>query len=934
MFVASKLNSVRRATPTVAFILSKRCYHGERVFGHMPPPKRSEIPDYPEGHLQNRNANAALLRYVDNVRRHGHRAAKIDPLNLMARESEVAALDPSRYGLRSDEKMATSGILRMPQDISNGDHTSRVQAISQHLQQTYVSSIGFEFMHMHSKGARNWFMDLLESGAATRPVDSKTKLRIWELMARSECLDQFLQAKLPNVKRYGLEGAEAMIPCLDALFGLAAEAKIPNVVLCMPHRGRLGLLTELLEMPSEILLSKMRGEPEVPDQTGIVGDVLSHLTAAPTLKYDNGSVRVEMLPNPSHLEAVNPVAAGLTRAMQTFGAVKDGQQLGFEHAMCVQIHGDAAFAGQGVVMETLGLSELPHFAVGGSVHLIVNNQLGFSTPSSYGRSSMYASDVAKMIGAPVLHVNGDNPEAVLRAVSVAFAYRQNFLRDVFIDLVSYRRWGHNELDEPAFTQPVMYRTVRTRKSVPEQYEAKLIEEKVLAPEKAQQVRQERMQELDSALRSEGTLEAYVGKPLRWEKVAFSTDSGVEHDPDTGVDTDRLCEIGDASVTIPDGIEPHSRLARHIKQRKDSLKAGKGILWATAESLAFGSLLDEGYDVRLSGQDVGRGTFSQRHLMVVDQKDENIHVPLNAAQLGNGRLEVVNSSLSEQGVLGFELGVSWHRPDLLPIWEAQFGDFQQGAQVIIDTFLASGEAKWMRQSALTMLLPHGLEGGGPELANDPFEPESEPFSPNMIVANPTTPAQFFHLLRRQMLRKYRKPLVVATPKGLLRAVECTSELSDFAPGMRFQEVLPEVGLKSSSGSPRPRRLIFTSGRHYYTLLKARSTLQLDAGDAALIRIEQLSPFPFEQLRKVLESVVGPAAEWVWAQEEPRNQGAGPHVLPRLEALRLHMFQTSEAKIGDVRVRYVGRKESAVPATGVGAWYKAELDALAREPFAGL
>ncbi|CAD6884806.1 unnamed protein product [Tilletia laevis] len=936
-----------RSVPIKPLLVPRRLYHGEGVFGHFPPPTKSSIPDYPPSQLENRNVNAALLRYVDNVRRHGHRAAKIDPLDMMARESEVAALDPSRYGLRPDEPMLTEGIVEMPADSVDKEGKAVVRSITTHLQRTYVSSVGYEFMHMNSKGARNWFMDLLERGAATRPIEKDCKRRIWELMARSECLDQFLQAKLPNVKRYGLEGGEAMIPCIDAIFELAAAAGISDAIVCMPHRGRLGFLTELLQFPPERLLSKMKGHPEVPEQVGIVGDVLSHLTASPTLEYGKGDIRVELLPNPSHLEAVNPVAVGLTRATQTLDTAGNSEKPGFNKALCVQVHGDAAFTGQGLVMETLGLSELPHFAVGGSIHILVNNNLGFSTPSSYGRSSMYASDVAKMIGAPVLHVNGDNPEAVIRAASVAFAYRQTFARDIVIDLIVYRRWGHNELDEPAFTQPLMYNAVRTRKSVPQLYETKLIEEDVLSVEDARALRERRKADFEAALHAD-VVSPKVEKPRHWAKTGFSTDTNAEHAPDTGVEANVLRAIGAASVEIPPNFEPHSRLSRHVKQRKESLESGSGILWATAEALAFGSLMQGGFHVRLSGQDVGRGTFSQRHAMFVDRKDEKIWVPLNAAELGKGKLELVNSSLSEQAVLAFELGMSWHNPDILPIWEAQFGDFNTGAQVIIDTFLSSGEAKWMRQSALTMLLPHGLEGGGPEhssarierflqLTNDPYEPQHEPFSPNMIVANPTTPAQYFHLLRRQMQRNYRKPLIVATPKGMLRAAECTSSLSDFEPGTSFQPVLLEPG--SSQSTTPPKRIIFCSGRHYFTLLKARTERNLSAErDVALIRIEQLAPFPFDALREGLSTLGGGGAEdseWVWAQEEARNQGGGAHVIPRLEALMADMKGQQQGQQGGRNVvRYAGRRESAVPATGVGAWHKAELAPLAAAPFEGL
>ncbi|TDL25298.1 dehydrogenase E1 and transketolase domain-containing protein 1 [Rickenella mellea] len=924
----------------------QRLYHDES-FGFR---KRREftLPDYTPEQLHNRAVNAPLLRYVDSMRTHGHRAASIDPLDILQRE-EVAALDPSRYGLL--DKTATypvNGIIWSNEEGPNTTTAEKwpLERIIKHLRAVYVGNIAYEFMHSPSKTERLWFSYILESsGIAPRNVKlPEQKIRIWELLARSEAFDQFLQLKFPNLKRYGLEGGESMLPALDTLFSVAATAGIEHVILAMPHRGRLNLLTDLLKYPVQALFHKIKGGSEVPESFGCSGDVVSHLVSSPTLSYGDGlRIKTSLLPNPSHLEAVNPVAMGKTRAKQ-FTLLKDADpdcKLG-DKVMCVQLHGDASFIGQGVVMEGLGLSNLPHFTSGGSVHLVVN--IGYTTPASSARSSLYCSDIGKMINAPVLHVNGDHPEDVSRAMETAFKYRNLFRKDIIVDLIVYRRWGHNELDEPAFTQPLMYQNIRNRKSVPALYEDKLLAEKIIDHGDISSLRNSYKEYLDAELSHvvSFTPEASTLQG-KWSQMVWPASTAAAGDPDTGVGIETLRDVGEASVRVPGGFEIHSRLKRHVNARLKALSAGTGIDWATAEALAFGSLMLEGHDVRISGQDVGRGTFSQRHAMLVDQNTEGVIVPLNANLPPRGRLELANSSLSEMAVLGFEYGMSWESPDLLPIWEAQFGDFFNGAQVIIDTFISSAETKWLRESGIILLLPHGLDGAGPEhssmrierilqLSNDPynFHDASSATNVNMHIAYPTTPAQYFHLLRRQMKRNYRKPLIVAAPKGLLRLSAASSELTAFEPGTRFTPVLIEPYTYASPSESAVERVIFITGKLYYDLVKERANRGLEH-KVTFIRIEELCPFPFEDVCNAIQAFKH-AKEFCWLQEEPRNQGAWTHVAPRLSDLldRSH----SDVPLERRGLRYLGRKEDAVPAVGVGIIFKRQQAEVIESAFMGL
>ncbi|KAL5522783.1 hypothetical protein ACEPAG_8801 [Sanghuangporus baumii] len=924
--------------------LCGRRYHDES-FGYR---ERQEIalPDYTPAQLHNRAVNAPLLRYVDSMRTHGHRAARIDPLDLLQRE-EVAALDPARYGLTDPKQIfPVDGIVWTNPAGPNmpSSETWPLERIVSHLRAVYVGRIAYEFMHSPSKTERLWFSHILESSSVAPQNIRKPeeKRRVWELLTRSEVFDQFLQVKFPNLKRYGLEGGESMLPALDALFSVASKSGIEHIVMAMPHRGRLNLITDLLRFPPAALFHKINGGSELPEEFGYSGDVISHLVTSPILTYGDPTreLKVSLLPNPSHLEAVDPVVLGKTRGKQ-FSLIREADpecKLG-DKVMCVQLHGDASFTGQGVVMESLGLSNLPHFTSGGSVHLVVNNNIGYTTPASSARSSLYCSDVGKMINAPVLHVNGDHPEDVARALDTAFQYRNAFRKDIIIDLLVYRRWGHNELDEPAFTQPLMYQTIRSRKSVPTLYEDKLLNEEVISQEDISKLRSSYKAYLDSELQKAESFNPVISSCRgKWKDMVLPIINEAVHDPETGVASEKLKDIGRASVQIPESFEIHPRLKRHINARLKSLELGTGIDWATAEALAFGSLLLDGYNVRISGQDVGRGTFSQRHAMLVDQLTENVTVPLNAALQSEGRLELANSSLSEMAVLGFEYGMSWETPKLLPIWEAQFGDFFNGAQVIFDTFISSAETKWMMQSGIVVLLPHGLDGAGPEhssmriermlqLTNDSceFHDGEAARGVNMHVVYPTTPSQYFHLLRRQMKRNYRRPLIVAAPKGLLRLPAAGSSLTDLEPHNRFRAVIDDSAVNDPASV---KRVIILSGKIFYELVKERATLGLhDSNKLAFIRIEELSPFPYRLLASVLRRYPN-AQEWWFVQEEPRNQGPWPHVSFRLEEVRKSIGAHTKV------IRYIGRKEDAVPAAGVGKVFKRQQTTILRETFAGL
>ncbi|KAI8926452.1 thiamine diphosphate-binding protein [Entophlyctis helioformis] len=949
---ARLLPAARATTPTLAVGLARsaahihvqqRAYHYDRdVYGYRTP-RVPTAREYTPEELDNRNKNANLLRLVYAFRNHGHRLADLDPLNLTPQDP-IPSLNPTRYGIKeSGEVFPLAGILSIPEEGNPSVLRTEapIEVIVEHLKNSYSGRLGFEFTHIPLSAERRWFSELVET-YHSRKFSGDEKKYFASLLTRSEVFDHFMAKKFPQVKRYGLEGAESMMIALYTLFREASVANLQDVVLCMPHRGRLNLLTGMLNYPAANIFRKVKGQSELPDDLNVNADVLSHLAISTDINVGGPKpIHVSMLHNPSHLETANPVALGKARARQMHlydSGTETDCWIG-DRVMCLQLHGDAAFTGQGVVTETLGLSNLPHFTAGGSVHVIVNNQIGYTTPAMNARSTVYTSDVGKMINCPVIHVNADHPEDVAYAAAIAFEYRHKFRKDVILDLISYRRLGHNELDEPAYTQPLMYKKIRSLKTVPAKYEEKMVEEGVFASrDEVDGLRQYYFGELEKKLEESYTykpeMEAFKGK---WSKMRLPTEAVTKID--SGVAEDTLKEVGLASVQTVDGLKVHSRIARyHIENRVSKVNAGTKLDWATGEALAFGTLLQEGYNVRISGQDVGRGTFSQRHAMLVDGETERTIIPLNLLKSKNGvkpgKLEIANSHLSEYAVLAYEYGVSWETPNRLCIWEAQFGDFFNGAQIVIDTLISSGETKWLRQSGLVMLLPHGYDGAGPEhssshierflqLCDHPFDVKGHTdasVNPNMHVVNPTTPAQYFHVLRRQMVRDFRKPLIVMSPKILLRHPAATSDLADMAPGTTFLPVLPDPAFPTASAAAAVKRVIFVSGKLYYDLVKEREAQGKDA-DVALVRVEELSPFPTADLAAEVARFPN-ATEHVWVQEESQNQGAYSFVAPRLQ-------QLVPGPLG-----YHGRAASAAPATGIGAVHKKEHEYVVKGAFAGL
>ncbi|KAJ0069256.1 hypothetical protein NL108_003177, partial [Boleophthalmus pectinirostris] len=824
-----------------------------------------------------------VARLVEAYRAHGHKAAKINPLlpekPVMDDVPEINTLAGTITG-----KLNTSGLRHF------GKSEASVEEVQSYLEKMYCGHLSVEISQLSSLKERVWFADRFEE-LKNQSFNAEEKKRLAKIMLESQEFDHFLATKFATVKRYGGEGAESMMGFFYELFYQANHSGVTDIVIGMPHRGRLNLLTGLLQFPPELMFRKMRGLSEFPDTSPAIGDVLSHLTSS--IELDFGAERrihVTMLPNPSHLEAINPVAQGKTRARQQLRQEGDyspdeNAQPG-DQVICLQVHGDGSFTGQGIVPETLTLSNLPHYRVGGSIHLIVNNQVGYTTPSERGRSSLYCSDVGKMVNCAVIHVNGDDAEEVLRATRLAVEYQRTFRKDIILDLICYRQWGHNELDEPFFTNPAMYKIIRSRKSVPDSYSDQLIADGLMTEEERDGIKSKHYGMLNEKL-SNMTLYSPPPTNLQGRWGGLVEPQAKVSTWDTGVPIPLLQFVGAKSVNIPENTQLHSHLGKtHVQARLQKLEEGTKLDWSTAEALAFGSLLSQGFNIRISGQDVGRGTFSQRHAMVVCQETNDTYIPLNnISPEQTGFLEVCNSPLSEEAVLGFEYGMSIAQPKLLPIWEAQFGDFFNGAQIIFDTFISGGEAKWLLQCGMVILLPHGYDGAGPEHSSCRMErflqmcdsklDGVDGDTVNMSVVNPTTPAQYFHLLRRQMIRNFRKPLIVVGPKTLLRFSGAVSSLSEMAPGTSFKPVLGDTVVSAES----VQRVVLCSGKHYYALLKQREASAANQ-NTALIRLEELCPFPLDALQQELTKYPN-AKEFVWSQEEPENMGPWSFVGPRFE-----------------------------------------------------
>ncbi|MBX9696771.1 MAG: 2-oxoglutarate dehydrogenase E1 component, partial [Alphaproteobacteria bacterium] len=842
-------------------------------------------------------------RMVDAYRRYGHLAAKIDPLRL-ATPPNHPLLNPSTLGLSSDDLQKRS----TPNGEFYGNSGSLEEVLSS-LKACYTGTIGAEFEHITDLTERMWLRDRFESRQMSLTLDAKK--RVFESLVAAESFERFLQVKFPSAKRFGLEGGESMIAGIDAIVFRAATSGIKEITFGMAHRGRLNLIVNVIKHHARRLLAEFQGN-HGDHQTQIgSGDVKYHLGVSSDQQINGADIHLSLMPNPSHLEFVNPVVSGKVRGRQTLQGDETRKSM-----LGVVIHGDAAFAGQGVVAETLLLSNLAGYTTGGTIHIIINNQVGFTASPGMLKSSTYCSDLAKTIEAPIFHVNGDDPEAVVWLSELALEYRQTFQKDFFIDLVCYRRNGHNEMDEPAFTQPVMYQTIRQHPSTLVQYREVLAQSGIDASW-LDQVQASYDDHMKAEMDASSTFE--FGEPdwlkSSWQGIDYRHD---DQQPMTGISSSVLKKIGEAIAREPEGFALNGKIQRLINDRRDMLLKTEMVDWAVGEALAFGSLLHEGYPVRLSGQDCKRGTFTQRHAVYTDQNSNATFTPLHTIESGQALFEVLNSPLSETAVLGFELGYSYADPKSLVIWEAQFGDFSNGAQVIIDQFICAGEAKWHRLTGLVMMLPHSFDGQGPEHSSARLERYLQLCAEdNMRVANCSTPANLFHLLRRQIHSRTRKPLIIMTPKALLRHKRVISSLSDFGSGTHFYPVIDEID--QNIKAQNVKRVIVCSGKVYYDLLEKRETLGVF--DVALLRLEQFYPFPREELRSVLKAYKN--AEVVWCQEEPENMGAWHFVDRRLEGVLI------ELSMNTTRPRYLGRPASASPATGFAEQHQHEQDDLVQQ-----
>jgi 2-oxoglutarate dehydrogenase E1 component len=776
-------------------------------------------------------------------------------------------------------------------------------------------------MHIADSVQKGWIQERIEGPDKEITFTREGKRAILNKLVEAEGFEKFLDVKYTGTKRFGIDGAESVIPALEQIIKRGGALGVKEIVLGMAHRGRLNVLAQVMGKPHRAIFHEFKGGSWTPDEVEGSGDVKYHLGASSDREFDGNRVHLSLTANPSHLEIVDPVALGKVRAKQD----QHHDLVNRTTVLPLLIHGDAAFAGQGVVAECFGLSELKGYRTGGSLHFIVNNQIGFTTYPRYSRSSPYPSDVAKMIAAPIFHVNGDDPEAVVFAAKVATEYRQKFHKPVVIDMFCYRRFGHNEGDEPSFTQPLMYKKIHAHPSTLDLYTKRLVDQGFLTAAEVEKMKADWRARLETEFEAAQGYRANKADWLdgRWAGYKVAHDIDDPRRGNTGVALATLKEIGAKITSVPPGFNVHRTIGRFLEHRRKTIEAGTGIDWASGEALAFCSLLSEGHRVRLSGQDSERGTFSQRHSVLFDQETEARYVPFNHISEGQARCEVLNSMLSEEAVLGFEYGYSLAEPDSLTLWEAQFGDFANGAQVVFDQFISSGERKWLRMSGLVCLLPHGYEGQGPEHSSARLERFLQLCAEdNMQVANCTTPANYFHILRRQLKREIRKPLILMTPKSLLRHKRAVSRLDEMANGTSFHRVLWDGAQRSGDAAiklaadARIRRVVLCSGKVYYDLYEEREKRGID--DVYLLRLEQLHPFPTKALVTELSRFKN--AEMVWCQEEPRNQGAWFFV----DVFLQWVLNQIEAKYR--RARYAGRPASAATATGLMSKHLAQLKSL--------
>lgn len=872
-----------------------------RVIGAVDPD--ASIKAVAEGHVSGRTMNATDMRAatLDSLRAvmlirayriRGHLIADLDPLSLEDKPLHPE-LDPKSYGFGDDDWDRPIFI-----DHVLGLETATLSEIIDRLRKTYCGTIGVEFMHIQDPAQKAWIQERIEAIGNQTDFTVKGKKAIYERLVDAEEFERYLHKKYTGTKRFGMDGAEAVIPALEQILKRGSQLDLREAVIGMAHRGRLNVLHNVLQKPFRAIISEFLGNPANPENAGGSGDVKYHMGASADRDFDDAGVHLSLAPNPSHLEIVDPVVVGRVRAKQQQRGDHDRTQV-----LGILLHGDAAFAGQGVVAETFAFSALRGYRTGGTIHIIINNQIGFTTSPSFSRSSPYPTDVAKMVMAPIFHVNGDDPEAVVHVARIATEFRQAFGTDAVIDMFCYRRFGHNEGDEPAFTQPLMYNAIGAHLSTRDLYAQRLVDEGIYDQEAAQQVVADRIAYLDAEFEA-GT--NYLPNKADWLEGSWSgmvTAHGEDRRGETAVELDKLRQIGASMTTPPDGMTLNSKLLRIIKARGDMIAKGSGIDWSTAEHLAFGSILMEGNPVRLSGQDSCRGTFSQRHAVFVDQANEERYTPLNHLSEDQADFEVIDSPLSEASVMGFEYGFSQVEPNALVMWEAQFGDFANGAQVVVDQFISSGEAKWLRMNALVLLLPHGYEGQGPEHSSARLERYLQLCAEdNMQVVNCTTPANYFHALRRQLRRNFRKPLIVMTPKSLLRHKACVSDLADMGPGTTFHRLLDERDTQVRHG--KVKRIVLCSGKVYYDLAAARDAAK--AWDIEILRVEQLYPFPTKAVKEIFSKT--PKASVVWCQEEPKNMGGWTFVRDYIEDIM------AETGMQQQRLVYAGRDAAASPATG--------------------
>ncbi len=859
------------------------------------PAKKADVPAA-GGEAAHALNSIHALQLIRAYRARGHQVAQLDPLNLHDPESHPE-LNYQTHGFTDadlDKDIHLGGVL--------GFEKATLRQIIDALKATYCGTIGVEFTHVQDPKQKAWLQKRIETDRLTPRFSTEGKKAILERLTEAEGFEKFLGIKYTGTKRFGLDGGEAAIPALEQVIKRGSALGVKQIVIGMAHRGRLNVLVNVMHKPFNALFSEFQGNSPNPDSVEGSGDVKYHLGTSADREFDGNTVHLSLTANPSHLEVVDPVVLGKVRAKQ--------EQMGDnarKQVMGLLIHGDAAFAGQGIIAECFGFSQIEGYTTGGTLHFVINNQIGFTTTPRYSRSGLYCTDVAKMVEAPIFHCNGDDPEAVVHCARIAMDFRQEFGIDTVVDMVCYRRFGHNEGDEPKFTQPLMYKKIDGHVSVRTLYARRLVEEGLYSQDEADRMMSNFMHMMEVDFESAASFKPNKADWLEgaWKGLAQMGEEEELRDDKTGVSLDLLKEVGRAISTAPEGVAVNPKVARQLKAKLEMIETGKDIDWATAEALAYGTLAVEGTPVRLSGQDCGRGTFSQRHSVLVDQNTEARYVPLNNIRKGKqAHFEVIDSPLSELSVLGFEYGYSLADPNTLTLWEAQFGDFSNGAQMIIDQFINSGESKWLRLSGLVMLLPHGFEGQGPEHSSARMERYLQlSAQDNWQVCNLTTPANYFHALRRQVRRNFRKPLVIMTPKSLLRHKRCVSTLDTMTEQTSFQRVIGETG--KIAAPAKVRRIVVCSGKVYYDLLQMREEKGID--DVVIVRVEQLYPWPKETLAREFAKYKN--AEVIWCQEEPANMGSWTFVDRRLE------YALDGLDIKATRPVYAGRPPAASPATGL-------------------